>query len=89
MPHYTVENTVHVGLRATVFLNGERVKHVMEAHTDEGWVIRCQTKKDGSFVLTPDQNAIAMERLEGNVTVMTETWDDYEKRRRAENASGA
>lgn len=75
MPKYTVHNTVECGLRADVWLDGEPVQNVIEADTDEGYVLRLQKNKAGQFFLSPDGETVETERLTGRVEVKTETFD--------------
>lgn len=65
---YTPANTVEIGIRADVWVNGEPVDQVLEADTTEGYVIRAKIK-DGK--VCHDGENILQERIEGVVTVKT------------------
>lgn len=64
--HLTVENTSKIGTRVAVFLDGVEQKNVIEAHTGEGWLVRCKISDDGSALVDGDK--IATERVNGTVT---------------------
>lgn len=66
---YTVQNTVELGICADVWLNGELVKDVIEADTDEGYILRAKRNEAGDIFIDGDE--YATERLEGVVTVET------------------
>lgn len=67
---YTPENTVEIGIRADVWLNGDLQTHVYEADTDEGYIIRAKLDGEGKM-FTEDGETVATERVEGVVTVET------------------
>lgn len=50
-----------------VWLNGEKVEHVIELDTTEGWVQKYVTNRDGEFILEGDE--IKRETLTGEVKV--------------------
>ena len=72
MPLYTVYNTVKSGLRATIFLDGKEVDNVIEADTDEGYVLTCVKDEDGFAQPTADGTQLETQRLTGRVEVKTE-----------------
>lgn len=72
MPRYTVHNTVESGLRADVWLDGDPVQDVIEADTDDGYILRYQRNEAGRFSISPDGESIETERLSGRVEVKTE-----------------
>lgn len=51
MPRYTVENTIAIGRNPIILLNGEPARKVVEADTDEGWIVCVATKKNGDLVI--------------------------------------
>lgn len=55
MPHYTSENTAHIG--TIVFLDGEEIRDAVECHTDEGWVKWFARNESGHFYADEDGNA--------------------------------
>lgn len=68
--HLTVENTVEAGLRVLIFLDGEEVEDCVEAHTEEGWLIRAKKNAAGNIYVENDE--IVTERLTGVVTAVVE-----------------
>lgn len=75
MPKYTIHNTVKSGLRADVWLDGDPVQDVIEADTDDGYILRYCKNEAGNIVLSPDGKTIETERLTGRVEVKTEPFD--------------
>lgn len=55
-----------------VYLDGLPKSHVVEAHTEEGWIVRCMLDGEGNVQLLGGE--IATEKLFGTVTaVLVET----------------
>jgi len=54
-----------------VFLNGELIEDVVEAHTAEGWIIKLHRRSDG--ILAVNGPRYMTERLVGEVVVKTST----------------
>ena len=48
---YTVKNTLHKGQMTKVFLNGERVKRVIEADTLAWYIVRYVSDERGLIVV--------------------------------------
>lgn len=67
MPNYTPENTF--GLDIQVRLDGELLKDVVEADTDEGYVIQLVRGPNGNVAFDPVTEGPKKEKLEGDVTV--------------------
>lgn len=65
---YTVQNTSDIGRHIIVFLNGVEQKDCVECDTEQGYVIKVKKDEKGGFVIENDE--IALELLEGVVTVM-------------------
>ena len=67
MPKYTARNTSrHVG-QIAITLNGEQVSRVIEADTDEGYIVRMVTDDRGQVIV--GHKEILTERLTGRVEV--------------------
>lgn len=67
MPKYTARNTTrHVG-QITITLDGEQVSRVIEADTDEGYLVRMVTDDRGQVIF--GHTAVLTERLTGHVEV--------------------
>jgi selenophosphate synthase len=67
MPKYTARNTSrHVG-QITITLDGEQVSKVVEADTDEGYLVRMVTDDRGQVIA--GHKEILTERLTGHVEV--------------------
>ena len=63
---FTVDNTVKAGKLFTIYLDGVEQRYVIEADTDEGYVIVAKRDADGKPMR--DGDGLATERLTGNVT---------------------
>lgn len=63
----TVENTVKVGLRPAIYLDGKPLDFVMQCHTVEGWADVFRFGPDKTLVVDGDQFVI--DRKHGVVTV--------------------
>ena len=72
---YTPENTVKAGKFATVYLDGVEVNNVIEADTEQGYVVRCLVNGKGYFY-ADERDEVATERLEGKVVVELRTAPD-------------
>ena len=64
MPLITPQNTHNLKFR--VLLDGVPIKHVAEAHTDEGWLVRTVISEAGVCMFDENDN-IRTEKLFGNV----------------------
>lgn len=64
-PHLTIKTVKQYG-PIMVWLDGKPIDGVVEAHTAEGWLIRCKRDDDGELVIEGDE--IATEKLCGVVT---------------------
>ena len=65
---FTVDNTIKAGKLFTIYLDGVEQRYVIEADTDEGYVIRSKRTSDGKP--TRDRNGLVTERITGNVTAV-------------------
>lgn len=58
-----------------IHLNGLPKSDVVEAHTEEGWIVRCRRDGEGNLVVVDGE--IATERHSGTVTAtLMEDWCD-------------
>lgn len=65
---YTYENTAAIGKKVNVFLDGKEVDDVLEANTDEGYIIQLLRNSKGH--LYADENGDAANcRKNGKVVV--------------------
>lgn len=73
MPLYTVKNTMKAvpPVLVDVWLDGAAISEVLEANTDEGYVVRIKRDESGRLVVAGGK--WATERIEGVVTVKTRT----------------
>ena len=62
---FTVDNTIKAGKLYAIYLDGVEQRYVIEADTDEGYVIRAKRDTDGNTMRDGDK--WATERLTGNV----------------------
>lgn len=69
MPHYSSDNQHDVINVTAVFLNGEEVKGVFEADTDEGYITVARKRPDGRICIEDDE--IQRDRIYGAVEVNT------------------
>lgn len=67
MTKYTTENTVEQGRVADIWLDGVLQKSVVEADTDEGYVIRHSLDADGKPFLDDAREYVVTEHLTGYV----------------------
>lgn len=51
-----------------IYLNGLPQAYVVEAHTEEGWIIRCKLDSDGHVYAEGDE--VATEKLAGAVSAV-------------------
>ena len=65
---FTVDNTIKAGKLFTIYLDGVEQRYVIEADTDEGYVIRSKRNADGKPMR--DGDGLVTERLTGNVTAV-------------------
>lgn len=66
--HGKVENTVDVGLRLKVLLDGVPQHDCFEYHLDESWVVVAKRDEDGMLVIDAKDNIVTEKKL-GSVTV--------------------
>lgn len=67
--HLTVENTVNRGVNVQIYLDGVEMRHIVEAHLDEGWIDRVKVDQDGNLVAGgKNRDELVIERLWGVVT---------------------
>lgn len=64
---YTMKNTIEVGVLVDIWLDGVPMSEVVEADTDEGYIVRIKRDKDGDIVVNGDY--IEHERIDGEVRV--------------------
>ena len=65
---FTADNTIKIGRRFAIYLDGVEQRDVIQADTDEGYVIRSKCTADGKPMR--DGEKWATERLTGNVTAV-------------------
>ena len=64
---YTAENTIGMGLHATVFLDGAMVTDCIEANPTEGWLVRAKRDNAGDMMVADD--CVVTEVMRGLVAV--------------------
>lgn len=64
--HLTLENTVRMGRRVRVSLDGAQMQGVVEAHVAEGWVKRLKLNDSGKPFILGDE--LVTETILGDVT---------------------
>lgn len=70
--HGTAENTVAIGIRLNVLLDGEVLRGVVAYHLDEGWVELMARDAAGNYILHypfGKEAEFGLERRYGSVTV--------------------
>ena len=53
-----------------VYLNGEEINNVREAHVREGWLVKTAKDADGNLVLNEARDEFVVETLTGSVQVV-------------------
>lgn len=65
---YTVENTFAIDKPVAVYLDDIEVNNVIEADTEQGYIIRCKENERG-FIYADSNGDVTTERLTGIVVV--------------------